>query len=203
MNHKDDITPEEKLLHLIRGSNKKASKPEPKSERKVSQSKEAKIVFTGAKSLNFALINKLILLAVFIALLLFLFDLYFGAPEISRPLATSKAKPKSISLEEKEIKSISYYQQEISKRNLFKAGASKPKSKKVIPAGPTFRDLVKNLHLLGIVSGDNPQVIIEDRKLNKTYFLYTGDYLGDIKVEEIHSDSVLLEYKGEKVSLFL
>jgi len=203
MNHRDDITPEEKLLHLIRGSNKKASKSEPKSERKASKSKEAKIVFASAKSVNFALINKLILLAILVALLLFLFDLYFSAPETSTQLTTSRAKPKTISLEEKEIKPLSYYQKEISKRNLFKAGASRPKAKKVIPAGPTFRDLVKSLQLLGIVSGDNPQVIVEDKKLKKTYFLNIGDYLGDIKIEEIHSDSVLLEYKGERVSLFL
>ena len=203
MNHKDDISPEEKLLHLIRGSNKKVSRPEPKLERKVSKSKEAKIVFASAKSVNFALINKLILLVVFVALLLFVFDLYFSVPEISRPLTTSKAKSKTISLEEKQIKPLSYYQEEISKRNLFKAGASSPKSKKVIPVGPTFKDLVKNLYLLGIVSGDSPQVIIEDRKLNKTYFLYIGDYMEDVKIEEIHSDSVLLEYKGERVSLFL
>lgn len=76
-------------------------------------------------------------------------------------------------------------------------------AKQAMPAGPTFRDLIKNLNLLGIVSGQKQQVIIEDKKLKKTYFLYQGDYIGEIKIEAIYSDKVVLEYKGEQVHLFI
>ena len=159
--------------------------------------------FTNIGSVNFTLINRLILVVILIVSGLFIFDLYFSASNIYRPLTSLETKFKTISLKEKETKPYSYYEQEISKRDLFQSGPLKPKYKKVIPAGLTFKELIKNLHLLGIVSGEKLQVIIEDKKLRKTYFLYVGDYLGEVKVEGIHSESVILEYKGERVSLFL
>lgn len=221
MNPKDKMTPEERLLNLIRRPAKKTSKQKPKEQIAASQEnksskhvssliipkipafKEKKFIFTGIKLVNFVLINRLILLTVFIALALLSFDLFFHSPNFSKSIISSTAKPKTISLKEKEIKPYSYYQQEISKRNLFKSGPLESKVKKVIPAGSTFKELMKGLELLGIVSGDNPQVIIEDKKLHKTYFLYTGDYLGEIKVEEVYSNRVILEFKGERISLFL
>lgn len=221
MNPKDEITPEEKLLHLIRRSDKKnpreknidqpkpstedkLSKPvEPSAIPKVSKVKETKMIFASIKSIDFVLINRLILLIASVALVLFSFDLYLNSQKISRQLLPLNSKTKVISLKEKETKPYSYYQQEISKRNLFRTGPMEAGVNKVVPAGSTFKELIKDLHLLGIVSGDNPQVIIEDRKLQKTYFLNTGDYLGEIKVEAIHSGSVILEFKGEKINLFL
>lgn len=221
MNPKDEITPEEKLLRLIRRSSNKvskgrqtdqltirkegeSSKPTPSSaDFNSSKLKDAKIIFAGIKSVNFILINRLIIIIVLVALAWFLYDLYFYSQQISKPLYSPKSGTKIISLKEREIKPYSYYQQEISKRNLFKAELLEPESKKVVPAGSTFKELIKSLKLLGIVSGDSPQVIIEDNKLQKTYFLHAGDYLGEIKIEEIYSDRATLEFKGERVSLFL
>jgi len=222
MNHKKEVTPEEKLLNLIRRSNKKPSKEKSsaqehipagkESSKSVSASishkasilKERNFVFAGIKSLNFVLINRVVLLAVFASLLVLTFDLFFHSPDISKIKSSSKVRPMTASLkDDKEIKPYAYYEKEIAKRNLFSSAPFDSQVKRVIPAGPTFKELIKSLELLGIVSGDEPQVIIEDKKLRKTYFLFTGDYLGEIKVEEVYSDRVLLEFKGEKISLFL
>lgn len=62
-------------------------------------------------------------------------------------------------------------------------------------------DTAKNLILLGIVEGDEKQVVIEDKKKNKTFFLYKGDSLGEFRVYEIKAGSVTLDYKGEKIEL--
>ena len=62
-------------------------------------------------------------------------------------------------------------------------------------------DLVKNLNLLGIITGDNNQAIIEDKTSKKTHFLYKGDSLGEFKIHGIKDSSVTLEYKGEEIEL--
>jgi len=62
-------------------------------------------------------------------------------------------------------------------------------------------EILANLNLLGIITGDNNQAIIEDKTLKKTYFLYKGDSLGDLKVYDIKESAVILDYKGEKIEL--
>lgn len=214
------MTPEEKLLHLIRRSDKKVPKikqadqavpvkdkepvkPLPPPHFNVPEFKQGKNILSGISPGIFTFINRLILFMVLAAFLLFLFDLYSSPKDISKSSFPLRPQPEKISLKEKEIKPYSYYQQEVSKRNIFGGGSSESKVSRAIPTGITFKELVKDLRILGIVSGDKPQVIIEDTKLTKTYFLYTGDYLGDIKIEAINPDSVELEFKGEKINLFL
>ncbi|MDP2911681.1 MAG: hypothetical protein Q8N76_05065 [Candidatus Omnitrophota bacterium] len=62
-------------------------------------------------------------------------------------------------------------------------------------------EILGNLNLLGIITGENNQAIIEDKNLKKTFFLYKGDFLGELKVDDIKSNMVILEYKGEKIEL--
>ena len=221
MPNKETI-PEEKLLNLIRSSNKNppqqnsskaadtsaqeqiAPKPAPSSTgNSAPAGKEKKILFKGIKSLNFTFINRLIMLVALVGLSLLLFDLFNRPRDLSQSQPVPETKPKILSLEEEKREPYSYYQQEIAKRQLFDSSPTEPRVKKVIPSGPTFKELIKGLKLLGIVSADRTQVVIEDAKLDNTYFLYTGDYLGQIRVEEIYSDRVVLEFKGERISLFL
>lgn len=62
-------------------------------------------------------------------------------------------------------------------------------------------EIMANLNLLGIITGDNNQAIIEDKSLKKTFFLYKGDSLGELKVYDIKNSAVILDYKGEKIEL--
>jgi hypothetical protein len=62
-------------------------------------------------------------------------------------------------------------------------------------------EIAENFSLLGIVSGETAQVIIEDKKKGKTFFLYQGDDFGDFTVSDIRESSVTLDYKGEKIEL--
>ena len=61
--------------------------------------------------------------------------------------------------------------------------------------------LTKDLTVLGIITGDNDQVIIEDKSAGKTFFLYKGDRFKEFKVDGIKDNGVVLEYKGEKIDL--
>lgn len=64
-------------------------------------------------------------------------------------------------------------------------------------------EILGNLNLLGIITGDNNQAIVEDKTLKKTYFLYKGDSFGELelKVYDIKDSLVILDYKGEKIEL--
>jgi len=59
----------------------------------------------------------------------------------------------------------------------------------------------KHLKILGIIRGDKDQVVIEDKETNTTFFLYTGDTIGDFKIFYIKDDAVILDRKGKKVQL--
>jgi hypothetical protein len=62
-------------------------------------------------------------------------------------------------------------------------------------------DIKKNFALLGIITGDSNQAIIEDKTIKKTFFLYKGDTIGDMKVEDIKNNMVILDCQGEKIQL--
>jgi hypothetical protein len=63
------------------------------------------------------------------------------------------------------------------------------------------KELISGLNLLGIITGNANQAIIEDKKTDKTYFLYQGDVFGNFKVFSISATGVILDYQGEKIEL--
>lgn len=62
-------------------------------------------------------------------------------------------------------------------------------------------ELIKDLNLMGIITGNKNQAIIEDKKEKRTLFLYEGDSIRELRVYEIKENEVILEYKGEKIEL--
>ena len=55
--------------------------------------------------------------------------------------------------------------------------------------------------LLGIITGDEDQAVIEDKSGEKSYFLYKGDSFKDFTVYDIKESRVILDYRGEKIEL--
>ena len=63
-------------------------------------------------------------------------------------------------------------------------------------------EATKNLALVGISWSNDPDVMIEDTKDNRTFFLKKGQLIDNqIKVEAIFKDHVVLSYGGEEVEL--
>lgn len=62
-------------------------------------------------------------------------------------------------------------------------------------------EILGNLNLLGIITGDNNQAIVEDKALKKTFFLYKGDSLGELKVYDIKESMLILDFEGERIEL--
>ena len=84
-------------------------------------------------------------------------------------------------------------------RDLFRPPALAPATG--IP--PASYEKLKDLSLKGIIAGDKPQAIIEDEKSKKSFFLYKGESINDIRVEDIQSDRVILRVNGEVLELTL
>lgn len=94
---------------------------------------------------------------------------------------------------------VSYYAEKVMKRDWFKMG-----QRNVAPTkGPSDRALeaVKHLKLVGISWSDNPDVMIEDAKALRTFFVKRGQMIGDVKVEAIFKDRVILSVAGEDIEL--
>ena len=64
-----------------------------------------------------------------------------------------------------------------------------------------LKDLAAPLALMGVVEGEPPQAIIQDRKTQQTYFLYEGDTLGEITIRRVRPGVVTLEYDGDEMDL--
>ena len=62
-------------------------------------------------------------------------------------------------------------------------------------------EMLQDLNLLGVITGDDNQAIIEDKKTKRTFFLYKGDSFREFKVYDIREGSVTLDYEGEKIEL--
>jgi hypothetical protein len=64
-------------------------------------------------------------------------------------------------------------------------------------------DSVRDIGLVAILSGDNPQAALEDKSSQKVYYVTPGQFIGDIQVEAIKEGKVLLNDKGTRYELFL
>lgn len=62
-------------------------------------------------------------------------------------------------------------------------------------------EMLQDLSLLGVITGDDNQAIIEDKKTKRTFFLYKGDSFREFKVDDIKEGSVTLDYQGERIEL--
>lgn len=100
------------------------------------------------------------------------------------------------------VQEAAYYLQKVSSRDIFKeeSSAPAPAKKTAAPAEPPA--VTKNLSLVGISWSSNPDVIIEDKELKRTYFVKRGQAVGDgVKVEAIYKDRVVLSYEGTEFEL--
>jgi len=201
----DNITPEEKLLKLIKGDKK------PKAQAAavyVSLNPEKdKIVrkFVPQKYIHFLNLKKIIA-AAFIASCIYLFInlLYpfFGLNKLNIPKIIPERPKESLSVQKDALKPAEYYISAAKSRQLFAAETALPEGKAQVTsvAGP---ELMKNFGLVGIISGENPQAIIEDKKNLKTYYVSKGQTIDQFKVVDIQEGKIILGYSGQVYELNL
>jgi len=214
-------SPEEKLLRLIRGEKK--IKDKPPAEKAVRYAEDGKVPAAaenrGAPSRapqqrsswnRIKIVNlTLIMILVVVAAVLTIDILSFRAHRESN-LSVSKDKIEpvkpleeaTVAVPEAAVNNDVPVPDSLPERNLFKIPVAASPATPQVADGSSYERL-KNFSLKGIIAGDKPQAIIEDSRSQKSYFLFKGESVNDIKVEDIQSDRVILKVNGEVLELTL
>ena len=205
-----NISPEEKLLRLIK--KKSPSEAQVNAAAVITN----KPVVTGRpgrgaflKSRGRLGVLRIFVISGFILSCLYLaFSFIFPVRGLQKVDASGNLKQGSFnSVDElkKRIKPYEYYSRGIdNNRRIFAAALSegelsdKDGLKEAVPL-----DMVKTISLLGIIAGDIPQAIIEDKRSQKTYYLNKWQSLGEFVVDDIQEGKVVLNYKGEKFEVYM
>lgn len=221
-----DMSPEEKLLSLIKNKNKdnlieepRAAAREEKGEKITGAStsdtqivKKARLF--GSKFLSSGLfdesvlrtINKYLLIAGALLFVYFLAELLIIRPYrnidslVFRPEAKEEKKDQAAGAGAK-AQDFSSYSKELSQKTVFgsTAGTGARGSGNI----SVSQDVSERIGLVGIVAGDEPEAIIEDKKSQKTYYLKVGQSFDEFLLEEISDGKVLVTSDGKKTTLTL
>ena len=100
----------------------------------------------------------------------------------------------------------SFYRKKADKRNIFNPYEEKVEEiveEVVVMPGisASASSFVTELEIVGIAWSDQPDAIVHNRKLNRTYFLKKGSRFGEAEVVDIFEDRIVLEYDGEEIDL--
>lgn len=205
---KDNISPEEKLLRLIKGERKQTEAP--LSEKTIQDAPDLK---TSPKNPihglahvhpSFKHIERLIMVFIIISfgylVISFIYP-WFGLRKIKLPVTPKGENTITSRIGQRAAaKPYEFYVKGIKDRRIFDV-TSIPQT--VTAASKADLDLIKDLSLVGIISGENPQAVIEDKRAQKTYYLGIGQFIGELQIEDIREGKVILTYKGERLELYL
>ena len=219
-----EISPEERLLSLIKNKNRKtadaaapAAAPRKAPAESVVSKTEERISGMLKSDLfrsklfepsTLKSVNKYLVVVLGILILYFLADLIFVRPYkrvqalVSKPVSEQSQvvlPPEAKNLDT--AKDYSSYSSAVPGRTVFgpsQGGTPGPEETTISSGGVS-----EQLGLVGVIAGDNPQAIIEDKKAQKTYYLSKGQSLDGYVVEEIYEDRVVLSYEGKNSSLSL
>lgn len=205
---KDNFFPEDRLLKLIKQDKNKplAGQNAAITQTRAQKTESAKEILqtaahSPAGSLGISL--RTVILIFFFASCIFLLGsiLYpaFFLKNISLP------KPQNITLQPsntaaKERLPYESYEQAVASHQIFGSASAQGLE---APENAKSSDPIKDLTLIGIMAGDNPQVIIEDKKTQKTYYLNKGQFVGEFKVEDIQEGKVILVGFNQRFELYL
>lgn len=199
---KDNISPEEKLLKLIKGDKKQpVEKKDPSLQPAVKITAKKSDPGSIRKSLIHFLIGKikpLLIVGSLIYLIVSFIYPWVGLKKINLPAVSEKIKQEPQLEIKKESKPFESYLKDIEGRQIFGTFSGQQESLAQVAAEA---DSIKDINLLGVILGDNPQAIIEDKKTQKTVYVSRGQFIGQFQVEEIKEGKVILNYKGQRYEL--
>lgn len=215
-----DFSPEEKLLRLIRSKSPKQAHPEGAVSQgqaggDVHKSVSIPVARKPHKDISIRPAQVLRLENLNLALILLLAGLLiFSVPFFLRKQKnTLEALEEKIKLQQGLSKGkaqdlqrppFDYFSSEVGTRNIFQPILQEEAAGQTpVAEGPKLEDVKSQLSLLGIIGGDKPQAIIEDKKAQKTYFVNKGETFSDIEVKDILENKVVLSYKNQQFELVL
>lgn len=207
---RDAISPEEKLLRLIRGSKKRAATaqgdniPAPASQAVSGKLPWQiwKLLFLGRHILKFNLRQALRwgFALSFLYLVICLIYPWVGLKELKLPLQADMSATYAELANGTQTKPFEFYIDGVGARQVFGGADKGGTALSQAAAGVNVAD---DINLVGIISGENPQAIVEDKKSQKTYYLSRGQLIGDLKVDDIGDGKIIVERLGQKFELYL
>lgn len=162
-----------------------------------------------APGLDTKLIIKILAVCVFVLAVYFISNLFNSFAGIKNKANLSlEAFKDDAKLESAEgsfvsQKAITYFLEKIRERDIFKMGPVKRESIETITRAPSSRimEATAHLKLVGISWSADPDAMIEDTKALRTFFVKRGGMVGEIKIQAIFKDKIILSYEGEELEL--
>ncbi|MFC1807797.1 hypothetical protein ACFL0T_05465 [Candidatus Omnitrophota bacterium] len=105
------------------------------------------------------------------------------------------------------LKQKSFYLSKVRQRNIFKMGAEDimdTTEEPIVEATSTTAAIIEatqHLKLVGISWSSNPDAMIEDTRALRTFFVKSGQMIGEVKVVNILKDRIVLSHDGEEIEL--
>lgn len=229
-----DLSPEERLLRLIKGAHKKdesaAGKIEPASQeipapsdtivrvQKQTPARERLILKKPIDPFKAAIF---LLIGFFVLGIFYLSYELFGGRQQPSIIDIDKLIPQESESQESEQPSQQPQEQipeqqmpaeepipaeteefppEV--RELFGAPVIREEPS-VTEGGPSLPELAKDIVLVGVITGDNPQAIIQDRRTRQTFYVSEGESVLGFKIKKVEKATVILERNGETIKLSL
>jgi len=194
----EHISPEEKLLKLIRKKDRSPVVPTAAGRKSSS--------FAGASDDKggrgfFTFLEKFFIFICFILFLYIGYEFLFTEKDLKVILEEKGALLEGGDFEKiavAEPKPYTYYTLPTVERNIFQAPYANPKGAAPVSNVP---ELTKNLKLVGVVLDRDSQAVIEDAEGQQTFFLKKGEQVRGAIVDEIKESKVILLFGGQRVEL--
>ena len=145
------------------------------------------------------LANRCLSIAAAFVAALFLWKLFLGSGESEfqktlsegRRMVTDKAAV--LAMPKRDDQSL--YEKQVSDRMIFKASSDNPAAIAGDPnvQAPSLKDII----LIGVLPSDKPQAILEDRRIQKTYYLSEHQTANNLTVEELNGNTVTVRRGSE------
>lgn len=208
-----NLSPEEKLLRLIKGEDKIKPKILPDQDSAVAktlpvvQPVTTKIFlkkpfhFAIQKYLNFVNLRKTLpfLLAAFIIYFIASLIYPFVCLRNIKLSAVSKERFENSVIPKEETKPYEFYLEGARQRQIF----ATPITQETIGSAGVETSSIKDINLIGIISGDNPQAVIEDKKAQKTFYVTKGQFIGEFRIDDIQQGKIILTNRGQRFELYI
>jgi len=162
-------------------------------------------------ALDIKIANRVLIIAVVGLFVYLVFTIPASVAQLNRipdlGLETVEERADLASEETGSMKVASFYIERVKERNIFDFGRPK---KEVVPEEvkddsklPSQRTLevISRFKLVGISWSEDPDAMIEDTQALRTFFVNRGDHIGEVKVQAIFKDKVVLNVEGEEVEL--
>jgi hypothetical protein len=196
---KEHISPEEKLLEIIRKGNEgSANKKTSESKRSLLSGSYFKRII-GSISLKRWMPGIIVSLFVFsLALLVLSIFFAFLPPAQQLRAADGQVAGFELAINEAQPLAVETYIDQIRKKDIFNSASFMKDNKSDLSL-----DGLKNIALLGIINEEPKQAIIKDKTADQIYYLKEGESLGEIKISQILDGKIVVEYREEKFEIYL